>query len=165
MLGTAPELEPILLGAIFAWRGHGSWALTPERAAHVAELERRAERYALPPFVWPAQWPANSLTAMRAATWAKAQGSLAAFAKSVYRTQFQAGADISDPGTLADCANELGLDGEAMRAAVGDPALKQRLREATEAAWEAGVPGVPTVIVGERVFYGDDHLPDAAAAA
>ena len=38
VLGTPPELRPVLLGAIFAVRGHGSWSATPRpsRSAQTA---------------------------------------------------------------------------------------------------------------------------------
>jgi 2-hydroxychromene-2-carboxylate isomerase len=39
------------------------------------------------------------------------------------------------------------------------------LQERTEAAIALGVPGVPTVAVGDELFWGDDRLADAAAAA
>jgi|tagenome__1003787_1003787.scaffolds.fasta_scaffold17790688_2 2-hydroxychromene-2-carboxylate isomerase len=33
VLGRPPDLEPVLLGAIFGLRGHRSWSQTAERAA------------------------------------------------------------------------------------------------------------------------------------
>jgi 2-hydroxychromene-2-carboxylate isomerase len=41
---------------------------------------------------------------------------------------------------------------------------KDGLRVATEEAAQRGVFGVPTVLVGEEVFWGDDRLEQAAAA-
>jgi 2-hydroxychromene-2-carboxylate isomerase len=40
---------------------------------------------------------------------------------------------------------------------------KDRLRAATDEAYERGVRGVPTVAVGDQLFYGDDRLEAAAA--
>ena len=164
VLGVAPTLEPVLLGAIFQMRGSGSWSQTPERDERVAELVERARRYGLPPFVWPATWPANSLAAMRAATWAKQQGAVDAFARAAFHRHFREGADIADLALLTRCAHDAGLDGDALQAAIADPAVKQRLRDATQSAWDAGVRGVPSLRVGERVHYGDDRLEEAAAA-
>jgi len=82
VLGSEPELQPILLGAIFGYRGRGSWAHTPERAAGEAEIERRAAAYGLPPVVWPDGWPLNSLAAMRAATHAKRERLQREFARA-----------------------------------------------------------------------------------
>ena len=164
VLGVRPSLEPILVGAIFKWRGRGSWALTPELIGRVAELEERAARYGLPPFAWPGSWPANSLAAMRAATWAKERGAVEGFATAVYRREFVAGADIADLEVLAACAEEAGLDPAAMREAIQSPAIKQRLKDATGAAWDAGVRGVPSLRVGGTVLFGDDRLEEAAEA-
>jgi 2-hydroxychromene-2-carboxylate isomerase len=47
--------------------------------------------------------------------------------------------------------------------AAGDPTVKTALREATDAAHECGVFGVPTIAIGEELFWGDDRLLDAAA--
>jgi 2-hydroxychromene-2-carboxylate isomerase len=163
VLGAAPRLEPILLGALFRLRGHGSWAHTDQLQENVAELERRAARYGLPPFVWPEAWPANSLAAMRACLVARRHGALEAFAKTVYRRHFVAGNDLGDVAVLADCAAAAGLDPDAMRAAIQSPEVKQELKDVTAAAWEAGVRGVPSLLVGDTVLFGDDRLEEAAA--
>jgi 2-hydroxychromene-2-carboxylate isomerase len=162
VLGAAPELAPVLLGAIFARRGSGSWARTPARAEGMAEIERRAERYGLPPLHWPADWPTDGLAAMRCATWACGRGRGEAFARAVFDREFAAGADIADLGALLACAGEVGLDVAVLERELRLPALKRLLREATDRAWEAGVRGVPTVRIGDALFYGDDQLELAA---
>ena len=116
VLGRPVTLVPVLVGAIFGWRGHGSWALTAERAAGMAEIGRRAREYGLPPMDWPPDWPANALGAMRCATWAARQRSLPEFARVVGRRQWTQAADIADLDVLAACAREAGLDAEAMLA-------------------------------------------------
>jgi 2-hydroxychromene-2-carboxylate isomerase len=157
-------LVPVLVGAIFGWRGHGSWALTGERAAGMAEVERRAREYGLPPMDWPPDWPANALSAMRCATWAARQRRLAQFAHVVGRRQWTEAADIADLDVLAACAEEAGLDAASMLEAIRAPELKEQLRATTERAWQAGVRGVPTVRIGTQVFFGDDRLEEAGAA-
>ena len=39
--------------------------------------------------------------------------------------------------------------------------MKDKLREATAEAYERGVRGVPTIAVGDELFYGDDRLEEA----
>lgn len=165
VLGVEPELEPVLLGAIFKMRGRGSWSLTAERDERIADIERRAERYGLPPLRWPDGWPADGLRAMRAATWAKRQGAGAQFARAAFRRSFADGDDISDPRVLAEVAASVGLPAGELEEAVADPAIKLALREATDAAWNAGVTGVPSLLVDGRIVYGDDRLEEAAALA
>ncbi len=163
VLGREVELAPVLLGAIFAARGFGSWSQTPARRGRIAEVEARAARYGLRPLRWPARWPADGLKAMRCATWAAQQGAVAAFARAVFEREFGVGADISDAAVLRACAVDAGLDGELMLAAIETPPVKDALRVATDEAWRRGVRGVPSVLVGETVFYGDDQLELAAA--
>jgi 2-hydroxychromene-2-carboxylate isomerase len=85
-----------------------------------------------------------------------------AFAKAVYRAEFVHGRDPADLAVLAACAEEAGLDGDELAEATRRPAIKDRLRTATTAAWEAGVRGVPTLISGQVVYFGDDQLELAA---
>jgi 2-hydroxychromene-2-carboxylate isomerase len=164
VLGAAPELRPVLLGALFARRGSGSWSATGERASRITDIEARAERYGLAPLRWPAAWPGDGLQAMRAAVWAGRNGALEPFAREVFRAQFAAGGDIADPGLLEACARQAGLPAEQLAEALAEPALKQELRAGTDAAWDAGVRGVPSTAVGGLIFYGDDQLELAAAA-
>ncbi len=164
VLGRPVTLVPVLVGAIFGWRRRGSWALTGERAAGMAEIERRAAEYGLPPMNWPRDWPANALGAMRCATWAARQRRLPEFAQLVGQRQWTQAADIADLDVLAACAGEAGLDATAMLEAIRAPELKEQLRATTERAWQAGVQGVPTLRVGEQLFFGDDRLEEAQAA-
>jgi 2-hydroxychromene-2-carboxylate isomerase len=160
-----PEWQPILLGALFARFERDSWARGPERAEGLAEVERRAQAYGLPPIRWPEPFPANMLFAMRAATFAKEIGRTVSFALAAFRQAFAAGRDLSEPDNVFIAAASSELHPRALETAVGRQAIKDRLREATDAAGEAGVFGVPSVVVGSEVFWGDDRLEDAAAAS
>jgi len=158
VLGAAPELRPVLLGAIFAARGHGSWAHTAARAGNVAEVERRAAVYGLPPVRWPPGWPPNTLAAMRAAVWAGRAGRGEAFARAAFRRAFAGGADLADLGVLADVATEVGLPGGDIVSALAAADIKDELRARTDAALALGVRGVPTVAVDGRLLFGADAL-------
>ena len=160
-----PEWQPILLGGLFARFGRGSWAETSERDAGMAEVERRAQAYGLPPIRWPEPWPGNMLTAMRAATFAKEIGRAVSFSLAAFRQQFAAGRDLSEPDNVFIAAASSELHPRALQTAIARDAIKLRLREATDAAADLGVYGVPSVVVGDQVFWGDDRLEDAAAAA
>lgn len=164
VLGVEPRLEPVLVGGIFVLRGHGSWSQTGERARRIAEVEERADRYGLPPLVWPADWPDNTLKAMRAVLWAQRLGAGERFARAAFRRAFAAGEDLSQLGTLIEVADSIGLPAEELAAAIEQPEIKEALKQATSRAWERGVPGVPSVAVGARIFYGDDQLEAAASA-
>jgi len=160
-----PEWQPILLGGLFKRFGRGSWALGPGRGAGIAECERRASAYGLPPIRWPDPWPGNTLAAMRAATFAKDIGRSVSFSLAAFRQAFAAGRDLSDFDNVALAAAASEIHPRALRTAVERDAVKTRLREATDRAAELGVRGVPSIVIGERVFWGDDRLEEAAQLA
>ncbi len=113
---------------------------------------------------WPEPWPSNYLFAMRACTYAFAQGRGHEFTLGAFRAAFQQGRDLGVPEHVLAVAGEVGLDPREVEQATGDPAVKAALRAATEDAHERGVFGVPTVAVGEELFWGDDRLEQAALA-
>jgi 2-hydroxychromene-2-carboxylate isomerase len=160
-----PEWQPILLGGLFRHFDRGSWAQTEARAEGIAEIERRAAEYGLPPLVWPEVWPGEMLNAMRVATFAKQTGRTVSFSLAAFRQQFAAGKDLTDPDNVMIAAAATELHPRALESAVKTKGVKDALREATDAAAAAGVFGVPSVRVGEEVFWGDDRIEEAVAAA
>ena len=160
-----PEWQPILLGGLFQRFDRGSWSETPARAEGIAEVERRAAAYGLPPLVWPEPWPGNTLIAMRVATFAKQTGRTVSFALAAFRQAFAAGRDLTDPDNVMIAAAACELHPRALEKAVQTEAVKGALREATDRAADRGVKGVPALVVGEQVFWGDDRLEEAVEAA
>jgi 2-hydroxychromene-2-carboxylate isomerase len=160
-----PEWQPILLGGLFQRFDRDSWGNGPGREEGMAEVERRAQDYGLPPVAWPEPWPGNMLFAMRAATFAKQTGRSVSFALSAFRQAFAAGRDLSEPDNVLLAAAACELHPNAVTKAATTQGVKDALRQATEAAAERGVVGVPSVVVGDQVFWGDDKLEEAVAAA
>jgi 2-hydroxychromene-2-carboxylate isomerase len=166
VLPAAAEWQPVLLGGLFSLTGRSSWALGDyeRRRRGMAEIERRAAEYGMPPLRWPDQWPTSSLAAMRVAVHARRAGREREFAAAAFSAAFVDGLDLGEFENVIRAAEAAGLDAPEVEAAVGDPSVKDELRAATDAAHARGVFGVPTVAVGDDLFWGDDRLEDAAAA-
>lgn len=165
IIGEPVEWKPVLLGALFKLTGRSSWALGDyrRRQAGMAEIERRARTYKLPPIRWPEPFPANTLLAMRATTFAFATGRGQEFVFQAYRDAFQRAVDLSRLPHVLETGRRAGIDPGELEAATRDPEIKARLREATDRAYELGVFGVPTIAIADALFWGDDRLEDAAA--
>jgi 2-hydroxychromene-2-carboxylate isomerase len=164
VLPVVPVWQPILLGGIWQQTGGRSWATTDKREEGMQEIERRAERYGLLRVRWPDEWPTNTLKAMRAATFAQQAGRAVAFSLAAFRQAFAAGRDLADVDNVLIAAAACELHPNAVLKGIAMQSTKDRLRAATEQAYARGVRGVPSVVVGEEVFWGDDRLEDAAAA-
>jgi 2-hydroxychromene-2-carboxylate isomerase len=166
VLGESVRWQPVSLGGLFKVTGRSSWALgDPERRqAGMAEVERRAQRYGLPPLRWPDPWPTNYLFAMRVATFAFEAGRGREFTLAAFHRAFQRGEDLGCSEHVLGAAAEAGLDASAALAGAGDRAVKLALRVATDAAHRRGVFGVPTIAVGDALFWGEDRLCEVALA-
>lgn len=160
-----PEWQPILLGGLFKRFGRDSWANGPGRDEGIAEVERRAAAYGLPPLSWPDPFPGNMLFAMRSATFAKQTGRTVSFALAAFRQAFAAGRDLSDADNVLVAAAACELHPRAVLKAAASEGVKRALREATDSAAELGVFGVPSLVVSGEVFWGDDRMGEAVEAA
>ncbi len=164
--GVAPPAwQPVLLGGLFQRFGRDSWANGPQRDQGLLEVQRRAQSYGLPPIRWPDPFPGNTLFAMRVATFATEIGRGVSLPLAAFRQAFAAGRDLSERDNVLIAAASAELHPRALTAAVERDQVKAKLKHATQKAGDLGVTGVPTVVVGDEVFWGDDRLEEAATAA
>jgi len=149
--GVQLEFVPVLLAGMLIHFGQvGPAEIPPKRRFTYRFVLWRARRLGLP-MRFPPAHPFNPLAALRLII---AAGCDARAAKVVLDAVFRDGRDVSDPEVLAGLARELGVaDPEA---ALSDPKIKQRLRDHTDWAISRGVFGVPTLIVGDELFWGHD---------
>jgi 2-hydroxychromene-2-carboxylate isomerase len=163
-LPEVPVWRPILLGGLFKALDRRSWADTDAREDGMREVERRAAEYGLPAVRWPDPWPGNTLLAMRTATYATSIGKGVSFALAAFRQAFAGGRDLSQPENVMIAAAACELHPNAVERAVQQQQVKDALKSATQEALERGVVGVPSIAIGDQVFWGDDRLSEAARA-
>ena len=164
LLPEPVQWQPVLLGGLFKLTGRSSWALGDyrRRQAGMAEIERRTRRYGLPAMRWPDPWPGDYLEAMRACTFAFEAGRGREFAMQAFRNAFQRGANLTIRAQVLEAAAQAGMERAEVGRAMEDPRIKATLRDGTDRAYGRGVFGVPTIAIGEELFWGDDRLEDAA---
>jgi 2-hydroxychromene-2-carboxylate isomerase len=164
-----PEWQPISFGHLLKATGRRPWSLPPEGPApeHLTEVQRRADERGLPTVVYPRGWPMEnySLNPTRAAVYAKESGKVVSFSLACFRQVFAAGRDMSDMDNVLIAAAACELHPNAVLKGIETQSIKDKLRAATDEALARGVEGVPTVAVGGQLFWGDDRLEEAVAAA
>lgn len=172
----------VLAGAIFKANDRVSWGLTERREEGIADCETRAAVHALGPMHWPDPWPTSDLLVARAMVYAEQLarspssttagsptaadrgGLLKSFALAAMRMAFLDGADLGDADAVVEAGGQAGMDAGELRDALQAAEVKDALRAATDEALGLGVFGVPTVVVGGRLFWGDDRLEEASLA-
>ena len=154
--GVIPE--PVLFAGLLNASGRSGPAEIPALWSWMTRnLLRKAALLEIP-LAPPASHPFNPLLALRAATLPLADPERRALIDRLFRAAWAEGIDVSDAAEVARLASEIGLDGQAVVERAGAAATKARLRSRTEDAAAAGVFGVPTMIVGDELFWGHDDL-------
>jgi 2-hydroxychromene-2-carboxylate isomerase len=161
-----PEWQPISFGHVLRNTGRRPWSFEEDRGVHLAEIQRRADERGLPEVRYPDGWPVEnySLNPVRAAVYAKESGRVVSFSLACFRQVFAAGRDMSDLDNVLVAAAACELHPNAVLKGIETKSIKEKLRAATDEAIARGVEGIPTVAVGDRLFWGDDRLGEAVEA-
>ncbi len=173
----------VFAGAIFKANRRVSWGLTERRDEGIADCRTRAAAHGLGPLRWPEPWPTSDLLIARAMIFAEraaataqdapgdgragdraGRGGVKALALAAMRLAFLDGADIGEEDVVLEAGRRAGIATGELKGALSDPDVKDALRSATDEVLALGVVGVPTIVIGDELFWGDDRLEDAVAA-
>jgi 2-hydroxychromene-2-carboxylate isomerase len=161
--GVEVRWRPFLLGPIFASQGwnNSPFELFPVKGRYMwHDVAREAAALGLP-FRRPSVFPRNGTAAAKLAFVGLDEGWGEAFLVRVLRANFAEDRDIADASVL----DELLADVGAREARARLPEFAGELRRNTEEAAKLGVFGAPTFVVGDELFWGNDRLERAIAAA
>ena len=160
------EWKPIAFAIVLNQRGELDKRLTNlDTAPIVEEVTARAADRGLPAFAPPDAWPVESwsLTPLRAALVADELGRQKEFGLAAFRKSFVESRSLSELPNVLAAASDAGLDPGEIAAGIQRDDVKERLRANTAEALDRGVTGIPTLAIGDELFWGDDHLEQAAS--
>lgn len=95
---------------------------------------------------------------LRGALVAAEEGRFREYHYPAYRARWVDGDDVSEPSVVRRLLAGANLDADACLARAESEALERKLADATESAMALGVFGVPTIVVGDRVIWGNDQF-------
>jgi 2-hydroxychromene-2-carboxylate isomerase len=166
VLPVPPVWQPVSFGHILQSSGREPWSFhEPTKSEGIAEVERRAAERGLPAPRWIDGWPLDtySLLPLRAAVFAQQAGRAVSFSLAAFRQFFGAGRTLAEVDNVLIAAAACELHPRAVAKGIESKTVKDALRAATDEAIALGVVGVPTVAIGDQLFWGDDKLEEAAA--
>lgn len=143
-------------------RGPGADAASERRLRRAAE-ERAAQLRM--PLVWPERFPDEVPAAMRVASLAASRGRGAAFTLAAGRLAYCGGFDLEDPEIIAEAAAAAGLSLDEALQAARDTGRDGELEAAGRRLLAAGADRLPALSVGPALFWGEERVAEAAAAA
>ena len=168
--GVAIDWHPFLLGPIFHAQGWKSspFNLYPAKGRYMwRDMERICARRGLA-FHKPDPFPQNGVGAARlvlaAQAGAQSPDQVGALVRAIHGAQFGNRQDISSPETLSQCLIAVGLPVALLDLARSDE-IKARLRQQVDRASALDIFGAPSFVANGDLFWGDDRLEQALAAA
>ena len=152
--------RPVLFAALLAhWKHLGPAEIPPKRIHTyrlcIFEAERRGIRFRFPPF-----HPFNPLKPLRLLA---ALDAAPRAVRTVMDRIWQDGLDLSVEENWRATCGALGLELAAANALVEAAETKAKLKANTDAAIAAKLFGVPTLQIGDELFWGADALAMARA--
>ena len=100
----------------------------------------------------------DTTLALQAALVARDEGRFAEYHHPTYRARWAEPCDLSERDTVRRLLASAGLDGDAALARAESQDLADRLERDTRDAIASGVFGVPTLFVGDEMFWGNDRF-------
>ena len=159
------EWRPIAFAILLAGLGRLERVLEGLDPGPVAnEIAGRAGGRRLPPFAPPEGGHSRHGCSPRCVPVAAQRGKLHEFSSAAYRKSFVESRSLADLDNALAAARDVGLEPDEVRKGIERRAIKDRLKRNTEQARARGLTGIPTVAVGDELFWGDDRLEEVAAA-
>jgi 2-hydroxychromene-2-carboxylate isomerase len=152
--------HPFLLGAAMKITGGAPLPSVPLKGDYARHDFARSAGYYGVEYKLPTVFPISSQAPARAFYWLDRSDPKRAKAlvAALYRAYFVDDINISNPDdTIAVCAR-FGLEAEAVRVALNDPAIKELLKTESDKAIARGAFGSPYIMVDGEAFWGADRL-------
>ncbi len=138
----------------------------PERAKEIYARVSAAGQRAGIDFAFDAiQVQPNTIDAHRLMHHAGERGKQDAMAEAIFRRYFLEGADLTDKETLADIAQQAGLDRQESEAYLATDADRELIEEQDRRARAIGVEGVPFFIFNQRLALSGAQPPEVIVEA
>ena len=156
--GADIKRRPFFLGGVFQSSGNRAPLTVPAKGKWLMrDFLMFARRYKVP-MMFGADFPVNSLAAMRAASGLIDRPTFLPYCNAMFNAVWGEGKNIGEAKVRAEIGAKIGLTGAEIEALASAPENKEGLRASSDEAVARGAFGAPTFFVGEEMFFGQDRL-------
>lgn len=164
--GAQIDVTPVFLGGMHKLTGNAppfirDAEVKGKNAYATLEMNRFIAKHGMTKWQMNPKFPFNSITLQR----------MLAAVDSVTRNQliecllpaiWEEQLDVADPEALGKALQAGGFDAQDLFAKTQDPAVKQAVIDNVDKAVERGAFGIPTMYVGDEMFFGKERLGQIA---
>jgi 2-hydroxychromene-2-carboxylate isomerase len=95
--------------------------------------------------------------------YARDKGKFREFRDRVYKARWVEDLDLESPDVLAQCGQEVGLDGKEIRQVISEKRYLSVLHSQRAQGKSLGIFGIPSFVVQGKIFWGIDVIDDVRA--
>ena len=149
--------KPILLGGLHNLEGITAPAFIKHKLKHMINDCLLIAKKNNHDFKWNSIFPINSLNIMRGCFDINLSNR-DLYIETMFNAYWKYDLDISKEEILIPLLEQCKIDKDIFFKTIKDPAIKEKLKDATKNAHEKEVFGAPTFIVNNKIFWGQDRL-------
>ena len=149
--------KPILLGGLHNLEGITAPAFIKPKLKHMINDCLLIAKKNNHDFKWNSIFPINSLNIMRGCFDINLSNR-DLYIETMFNAYWKYDLDISKEEILIPLLEKCKIDKDIFFKTIKDPAIKEKLKEATNNAHKKEVFGAPTFIVNNKIFWGQDRL-------
>jgi 2-hydroxychromene-2-carboxylate isomerase len=157
--GFEIDARPVLYAALLDASGTLGPGETPAKGRWMMKNVQRKAILLDIPMQSPVYFPFNPVLALRMSLLPLDKPMRHTLIDALFAAVWCRSLHVSEPEVAQRVADEIGLPGADLVAQASQPRIKSLLRNETDDAIARGVFGVPTMIVGDELFWGYDDFP------
>ena len=108
-------------------------------------------------FIWNSKFPINSLNIMRGYLFIKAENR-GLYLNIMFDAYWKNNLDISNVEIIKTLIKKSKVEPISFFDGIKDPKIKEELKNVTQEAHDKEIFGVPTFVVNDKIFWGQDRL-------
>jgi 2-hydroxychromene-2-carboxylate isomerase len=151
------KYKPLLVGGLHNLQGITAPAFIKPKLKHMindCDLIAKKNKYY---FIWNSKFPINSLNIMRGFLFIKDEVK-DLYLNVIFDAYWKDNLDISNEEILKSILEKCKINSNDFFNGIKDPKIKDELKTVTQTAQDKEIFGVPTFIVNDKVFWGQDRL-------
>lgn len=165
--GAELDVFPVFLGGMHKLTGNAPPMIRDaevkgKNAYSALEMQRFIKKHQLTRFRMNSKFPFNSILLQRMLLAADQDGRGVQFVEAILPLVWEQDLDAANPEAVAQGVTDCGFDARDLMERAQTDEIKQALIDNTQNAVDRGAFGIPTMFVGEEMFFGKERLGQLA---
>ena len=151
------KYKPVLVGGLHNLQGITAPAFILPKLKHMISDCNLIAKRDKSNFIWNSKFPINSLNIMRGYLFIDNE-TKNSYLNLIFDAYWKDNLDISNEEILKSILNKCTINPINFFDGIKDPQIKEELKNVTQTAHDKEIFGVPTFVVNNKIFWGQDRL-------